>query len=148
MDYEIIEMNINYYDKIIEFWKSIEGLYNSAEDDSYDSLKIYLERNPKLNYIVLLNGKIIATIKCGNDGRRGYLHHLAVHKDHRNKGIAKKLISLCLEELKALGIKKCNLFVMDGNEAALEFWKHNNFKELVYNYRTLQIAISDKERHI
>jgi ribosomal protein S18 acetylase RimI-like enzyme len=138
MEYKIRKITPNRYDDIINFWKRIEGLDLNEEDDSYENFKIYLKRNPKLNYMVIENGKIIATVKCGQDGRRGYLHKLAVDKNYRNRGIAKELIKIVLAELKRQGIKKCNVFVMDYNKFGLDFWKKINFKELVYDYRTLQ----------
>lgn len=144
MKYKIKKMTILNYDNIIKFWKSIDGL-NITEDDCYDGLKIYLERNPKLNYIVINDGKIIGTIKCGHDGRRGYLHHLAVDNNYRGKGIGKKLIKLCLDELKNQGIKKCNLFVLDTNINGLDFWKHNKWEEISYFYRTFQKSTKEEE---
>ena len=89
MKYKIIEMKLNRFNELIEFWHSIEGLYIS-DDNNYGNLEIYLKRNPKLNFITLYENRIIAAIKCSHDGRRGYLHHLAVKKEFREKGIAKR----------------------------------------------------------
>ena len=138
MKYKIIEMKLNRFDELIKFLKSIEGLYIS-DDDNYGNLKIYLKRNPKLNFIVLHENRIIAAIKCSHDGRRGYIHHLAVKKEFRGKGIAKELIDKCLNNLRDKGIKKIRVFVLDNNEEAIIFWKHIGFEEQIYDYRTFQM---------
>jgi ribosomal protein S18 acetylase RimI-like enzyme len=140
MKYQIIEMKLDRYDEIIDFRKNTEGLWTS-DDDSYENLKIYLERNPKLSFVAVNRNRIIGTIKCGHDGRRGYLHHLAVKKEFRKEGIAKGLINKSLDNLQKNGITKdrVRVFVLDSNKEALEFWKHIGFEEQVYDYRTFQI---------
>lgn len=138
MKYKIIEMNLYRFDELIKFWKSIEGLYTN-DDDDYGNFKNYLKRNPKLNFIVLHENRTIATIKCSHDGRRGYIHHLAVKREYRGKGIAKELIDKCLNNLRDKGIKKIRVFVLDNNEEAILFWKHVCFEEQTYDYRTLQM---------
>jgi ribosomal protein S18 acetylase RimI-like enzyme len=133
-------MKLDRYQELIDFWKNIEGLWIS-DDDSYENLQIYLKRNHHLNFIALYENKIIGTIKCGHDGRRGYLRHVAVKKEFRKQGIAQKLISKSVEALQKNGIPYDQVrgFVLDTNKAALEFWKHNGFEEQIYDYRTFQM---------
>ncbi len=138
MKYKIIEMQLDRLNELIDFWKSCEGIYLS-DDDEYENLKIYLKRNRKLNFIVLHENRIIATIKCSHDGRRGYIHHLAVQKEFRKEGIAIELINKCLEQLQKIGISKYRVFVQDSNKEAMKFWKHIGFEERIYDYRTFQM---------
>ena len=142
MKYTIAPMSLDRYEELNEFWKSIKGLWQS-DDDNYENLKIFLERNPGLNYIVLDNNKIIATLKCSHDGRRGYFHHLAVKEEYRKQGIASELIDMCTEKLKEAGITRHRVFVLDSNPGGIEFWKHIGFEEQVYDYRTLQKDVND-----
>lgn len=141
MKINVIEMNLNIYKELTNFWKNSDELWLSDDDDDYDNLKIYLERNPELNFVVIREGKIIATIKSSHDGRRGYIHHLAVEEEYRTKGIAKELVGICLKNLKKQGIKKVRIFVLDTNKNAIEFWKHIGFEEQIYDYRTFKINI-------
>ena len=140
MKYKIVEMKLDRYQELIDFWKNIEGLWIS-DDDSYENLQIYIKRNHHLSFIALYENKIIGTIKCGHDGVRGYLRHLAVKKEFRKEGIAKALINKCTENLQKNGIPydQVRVFVLDTNKAALEFWKHNGFEEQAYDYRTFQM---------
>jgi N-acetylglutamate synthase len=136
--YKIVEMNLIRYKKLMDFWQSNEGIFVD-DDDDYDRLKMFLKRNPKLNFMALHDDQIIATIKSSHDGRRGYLHHLAVKKEYRNKGLAKELVNICLERLRKIGIKKFRTFVLDSNKKAIQFWKRVGFSVQSYNYRTLEI---------
>ena len=92
-----------------------------------------------MNLVVLHENRIIATIKCSHDGRRGYIHHLAVKKEFREKGIAKELVNKCIKNLQEKGIKKYRVFVLDSNKEAMDFWKHIGFEEQIYDYRTFQM---------
>jgi putative acetyltransferase len=133
-------MKLDRYPELIDFWKNTEGFWIS-DDDSCENLKIFLKRNPRLNFIAVSENKIVGTLKCSHDGRRGYLHHLAVKKEFRKVGIAKKLISKCLDNLQEAGISKdkVRVFVLDSNKSALAFWQHAGFEEQTYDYRTFQL---------
>jgi len=140
LKYKIIEMKLDRYPELIDFWKNTEGLW-ASDDDSYENLKIFLKRNPRLNFIAVSENKIVGTLKCSHDGRRGYLHHLAVKKEFRKEGIAKKLINKSLDNLQKAGITKdkVRVFVLDTNKPALKFWKHNGFIEQIYDYLTFEL---------
>ena len=140
MKYKIIEMKLDRYQELIDFWKNTEGLW-AGDDDSYENLKIFLKRNPRLNFIAVSENKIVGTLKCSHDGRRGFLHHLAVKKEFRKEGIARELINKFLANLQQACINKdrVRVFVLDTNKPALEFWKHNGFTEQIYDYRTFEL---------
>ena len=140
MKYKIIEMKLDRYPELTDFWKNTEGLW-ASDDDSYENLKIFLKRNPGLNFIAISENRIVGTLKCSHDGRRGFLHHLAVKKEFREEGIAKALINKCLEKLLQAGITsdKVRVFVLDTNKPALEFWKQLGFVEQIYDYRTFEL---------
>jgi ribosomal protein S18 acetylase RimI-like enzyme len=151
MDYEIREMTIKDYKEVYSLWEKTEGL-KLDESDSIDNMEKYLIRNPKLNYIAVANNKIIGTIKCGQDGRRGYLYHLVVEHEYRKYGISKKLYTKCIEELKLQNIWKCNIYVLESNQSGLEYWEHNGWQPLELNFvmlqkdlRKLRPAVSSKK---
>ncbi len=130
-------MTINDYPELMEVWRSIEGL-SMDESDSYDNILTYLKRNKNLSFVAVVDNKIIGTIKCAQDGRRGYISHLAVLPHARSVGIAKMLYNKSLEELRKQGIWKCNLYVLDSNPDALAFWRHNGWNELENDFKMLQ----------
>jgi N-acetylglutamate synthase len=128
MPVEIFEMKLEDYEEIYSLWKTTEGIGLHDYCDSKEGIANYLKRNPGLSFVARDNYKIIGTVLCGHDGRRGYLHHLAVAPGHRRKGIGKTLAETVLEQLRSLGIRKCHLFVFSENDNAQEFWQKIGWK--------------------
>jgi N-acetylglutamate synthase len=120
---EISEMNLEDYEEIYSLWKTTEGMGLHDYCDSKGGIANYLKRNPGLSFIARDGKKIVGTVLCGHDGRRGYLHHLAVAPTYRKKGIGKKLTQQALDRLVSLGIRKCHLFVFEKNNDAQKFWQ-------------------------
>jgi ribosomal protein S18 acetylase RimI-like enzyme len=73
---------------------------------------------------VLAANSVVGAVLCGHDGRRGYIHHLAVRRAARHRGIGRELVRRALDGLERIGIVKCHLFVRGDNAAALRFWQH------------------------
>jgi len=74
---------------------------------------------------------VVGTVLCGHDGRRGYIHHLAVAQSHRRRGIGRALVERILSALMAQGIQKCHLFVFGENRQAIAFWERVGFSQRV-----------------
>ena len=120
-------MEITDYDLVIDLWKGIEGI-GLSNADSKDNIKRFLNRNPGLSLVAQKDQELVGAVLCGNDGRRGYLHHLGVRKDQRLKGIGKELVRNCLQRLNIAGIDKCHLFVFRENEQGIGFWTKNGWQ--------------------
>lgn len=116
------------YDDVIAFWKAQPGI-GLNESDGRRQIGDYLARNPGMSLLARDGNQIIGAVLCGHEGRRGYLHHLAVATSHRGRGIGRTLVLLCLEKLGACGIAKCNIFVYAANADGLGFWRALDFAE-------------------
>jgi putative acetyltransferase len=116
------------YDEVIALWQATNGL-GLNEADSRENIHAYLARNPGLSLVARCDGKVIGAVLCGHDGRRGYLHHLAVAAPYRRNGIGARLVASCLTSLAAIGIQKCNLFLFADNEPGERFWKASGWIE-------------------
>ncbi|MCR3922323.1 MAG: GNAT family N-acetyltransferase [Firmicutes bacterium] len=112
------------YEDINQLWQNTDGI-GLSDADSEKNIMRFLKRNEGLSYLYEENGTILGTVLCGHDGRRGYIYHLAVHKDRRNSGIGKKLLSTSMVALKEVGIQKCHIFVFRVNKNGSEFWLHH-----------------------
>jgi ribosomal protein S18 acetylase RimI-like enzyme len=137
MDYKIRQMKMADYRRVYSLWKRTEGL-SLEESDSKEGMTIFLRRNRGLCFVACNGDRIIGTILCGHEGRRGVLRHLAVRKTDRHCGIARALITRCLCALARQGITKCNTFVLDTNVEGRRFWEQMGWYVLEDNYRTLQ----------
>jgi len=125
---EIREFTIDEYEPVYALWAASEGI-GLSNADSKEGIRHFLERNPGLSYIALQGNQIVGAALCGHDGRRGYIHHLAVAKSHRKQGIGKSLVGRCIYALMRIGISKCHLFVFGDNTEAIAFWKKVGWQE-------------------
>jgi ribosomal protein S18 acetylase RimI-like enzyme len=114
------------YDQTLALWQEVEGVGLSSAD-SREQIERYLKRNPGQSLLAWQEDLLVGAVLCGHDGRRGYIHHLAVRPGHRRQGIGRLLVSRCLTALAAEGIEKCHLFVFSQNEAAIKFWQAVGF---------------------
>jgi ribosomal protein S18 acetylase RimI-like enzyme len=106
----------------LELWTASEGVGLRGADEPA-ALARYLARNPGLSLAARDGGRMVGAVLCGHDGRRGYLHHLAVAASHRRRGIARELVERCLDGLRREGIAKCHLFVYHHNAEGQAFWR-------------------------
>jgi len=130
MSIQIREMTIADYEPIYALWQASEGI-GLSDADSKEGIKRFLARNPGLSYIALEGEQLVGAALCGHDGRRGYIHHLAVAKSHRQQGIGRSLVGRCMYALMRIGISKCHLFVFGDNKEAIKFWNKVGWTERV-----------------
>lgn len=93
-----------------------------SDADSEQNIQNFLIRNKDMSFCFEEDGKIIATILCGHDGRRGHIYHVTVAEECRGRGIGRMLVEKSLQKLKEEGINKCHLFVFKDNETGNAFW--------------------------
>ena len=129
------------FDAVIALWQRTEGV-GLNESDTRRAITAFLRRNPRLSFVAEQGGRIIGAVLCGHDGRRGYLHHLAVSKRHRRRGIGRRLVNACLAKLHKAGIQKCNIFIFANNAAGMKFWTCAGWS-LRTDLRLMQIRLDD-----
>jgi ribosomal protein S18 acetylase RimI-like enzyme len=127
MSLELREFTDADYEDALALWKRCEGIGLSAAD-SPCAIKGFLERNIGTSFVAVMDGKLVGTSLCGQDGRRGFLYHLAVDPDYRRQGIGKKMAEASLNALQALGIQKCHIMVFRNNENGKVFWQTSGWK--------------------
>jgi putative acetyltransferase len=138
MNIDITQFDISIYDEVFALWQQCEGVGLSSAD-SRESIKMYLELNPGMSFVASSSGKPVGVIIAGHDGRRGYIHHLAVHPDFRRNGLARRLVARSMEVLSDSGIQKRHLFIFNNNHAGLAFWENNGWK------RRLDLSVVSKQ---
>lgn len=116
------------YDEVYAMWQttSKRALSNA---DSREQIERYLDRNAGMSQVAVADGKIVGTVLVGHDGRRGFIHHMAVMPQYRRKGIGHSLANTAIEKIKAEGIDKTHIFCYQNNETGQNFWKDFGFKK-------------------
>ncbi len=115
-------LSLDHYDTVFTLWKECEGI-GLSQADSRESIQGYLERNPNMSFVATSGDAVVGAVLCGHDGRRGYIHHLAVHPNYRRRALGRRLVQHSLAGLARDGIQKCHLFIMNHNQAGIAFWK-------------------------
>jgi ribosomal protein S18 acetylase RimI-like enzyme len=57
------------------------------------------------------------------------IHDLVVHREHRGRGLARKILDKCIEIAQNRGYCKVTLEVREDNEVAKSLYKHLGFKD-------------------
>ena len=124
--YRIEAMKLSDFTAVSRLWRGSEGI-GLNESDTRASIAIYLKRNPQMSFVARNGRTIVGAVLCGHDGRRGYLHHLAVANNHRGNGIGKKLVEASLAALARARITRCNIYLFNSNAEGEAFWLHNGW---------------------
>ena len=115
-------MTIEDFDQVHALWMTISGFAIRSIDDSREGVERFLRRNPTTSVVAEEDGKIVGSILCGHDGRRGCLYHVCVHKDYRMRGIGKAMVVYAMNALKAEEISKVSLIAFTRNDIGNAFW--------------------------
>ena len=122
MNIDISQFEIESYDDVLALWQQGRGV-GLSDADSRENIQTYLDRNPGMSFVATDGGKVVGIVLAGHDGRRGYIHHLAVHPYCRRQGIGCRLVDRCLTVLADSGIHKCHIFIFNNNADGIAFWK-------------------------
>ena len=87
-----------------------------------------LEAREGLIYVALSGQLLVGTIMAGYDGNRGQIYALGVLPDYQRQGIGSSLLAFVEKKLSALGCRKINLQMLEGNEAAERFFSANGYQ--------------------
>ena len=115
-------MTIDDYDAVYALWDSLPGIGLHEYEDSLEGMTYYLRRNPDSCFVAEEDGEIIGAVLCGNDGRRGYVNHLAVAQEHRGRGLGRALVDACRAAMRKEGIQRCSFVAYRSNQAGNAFW--------------------------
>ena len=118
---KIEKFKIEYYDEVVELWRKA-GI-GVGSSDTIDDVARVLNRNPDLFLIGKLQGRVIAVVMGAFDGRRGYVHHLAIDLDYHKKGYGKKMMNELIEKFHIKKIHKIHLFIEKHNKEVVDFYK-------------------------
>lgn len=123
------------YGAVYQLWLSCAGMGLNDLDDSQEGIESFLRRNPSTCFVAVRQDRIVGTILAGNDGRRGYIYHTAVHPAYRGQGIGRALVRQVLDALSACGIHKAALVVFARNQPGNLFWEKLGFtvrEDIIY----------------
>ena len=119
-------MTIEDYDEVFAMWQiTTKRALSSADERS--QIERYLKRNEGLSQVAVVDGKIVGTVLAGHDGRRGFIHHMAVLPEFRRRRIGHALAETAIAKITGEGIEKTHILCYQNNETGQKFWKDFGF---------------------
>ncbi len=114
------------YDEVFAMWQITTKRALSRADER-DQIERYLRRNEGMSQVAVIDGKIVGTVLAGHDGRRGFIHHMAVLPEYRRRRIGHALAEKAIEMIARDGIDKTHIFCYQNNETGQKFWSDFGF---------------------
>lgn len=127
---QIRPFSMSDYDAVYSLWANAGTGVSLRPSDQRSEIEKKLTRDPDLFLVAEVEGRIAGVIIGGWDGRRGWLHHLAVDPAFRRQGIASALIHDVETRLKEKGCLKVNLLVFADNERARKLYQALGYSEM------------------
>lgn len=115
-------MTVDDYQDVHDLWMTIKGFGIRSVDDSREGIEIFLKRNPTTSVVAIEDGKIVGSILCGHDGRRGCFYHVCVADQYRRRGIGKAMAVHAMNALRKEHINKVSLIAFAKNDIGNAFW--------------------------
>lgn len=118
----IEKFSMKFYEEIVELWRK-SGI-SVGSTDTKEELERVVRRTPQLFLVGKIDEKIISVVIGGFDGRRGYVHHLAVDPDYQKKGYGKMIMGELMNKFLKLKVHKVHLFLEKYNNEVVEFYRN------------------------
>lgn len=119
-------MTISDYEEVYSMWQ-ITSKRALTQADQKSEIEKYLKRNKDMSQVAVIDEKIVGTVLAGHDGRRGFIHHMAVMPQYRRQGIAHAMAQKAIEKITEDGIEKTHIFCYENNFTGQSFWKNFGF---------------------
>ena len=119
---KIEKFKIEYYDDVMRLWRKA-GI-EVVSSDTIDEVTRVFNRNPDLFLIGKIQERVMAVVMGAFDGRRGYVHHLAVDPDYQKRGFGKTIMDALVEQFRKMNIHKVHLFIEKSNKNVVEFYNN------------------------
>jgi ribosomal protein S18 acetylase RimI-like enzyme len=109
-------------DAVLDLWRrAAENA--SRPPDHRDAVEAVIARDPGALIVAEAEGGALAgTVIAGFDGWRCHLYRLAVDPGHRRQGLGRALLFAAEARLRALGARRIDAMVLDGNDLGQAIW--------------------------
>jgi len=120
-DPAIREAHAEEVDEILALWKAAGS--GPSVTDTPDHLRMLTAEMPNLFLVAESDGRLVGSVIGGWDHWRGHIYRLAVHPDHRRRGLAHRLITEIEARLRAKGAVRIYALAATKQEMGVRFWE-------------------------
>jgi ribosomal protein S18 acetylase RimI-like enzyme len=126
-------------ERLHNLW-SLAGLpFRPHGRDSLGKLHAFLNAHDDAGWCAAVDNHLIGAALVSDDGRKGWIERLAVHPDHRRAGLAKAIITACMNSLRERGVLVIGALIDEENEASRSLFESCGFVHhpdlCYYSYR-------------
>jgi ribosomal protein S18 acetylase RimI-like enzyme len=107
-------------DAVLTLWRHAGATVGVT--DTLADLRRAIADSPAHVLIAEVGGRIVGSIIGTFDGWRGNIYRLAVHPDHRRRGIARALVAEVQTLFARQGVKRITALVEKDTQMAVAFW--------------------------
>ncbi len=129
-DIAIRPFEMSDYDAVFALWRSGAPGIELRPSDSRAEVAKRCQRDRELFLVAVRDELIVGVVMGAWDGRRGWIHHLAVSPQARGQGIARALVCALEEGLARVGCLKVNLLVRQENSTARNLYAGLGYAEM------------------
>jgi ribosomal protein S18 acetylase RimI-like enzyme len=113
---------------VLELWQEDRSEHASTVDRLEDVQRLFSEAAGSL-LVAEADGAILGALIAAWDGWRGNIYRLAVHREHRRRGIALALVRAGEEHLCGQGASRITALVAFEDEGAAAFWESAGYPQ-------------------
>lgn len=121
------------FGSLSELWTET-GIGNPARGDTLESVRRTLALGGRL-FVLAAGDRIAGSAWISDDGRRLYLHHMAVLPELQGRGLGKRLMEAAVSVARQRGMQM-KLEVSEANPGAMALYRNYGFQTLE-GYRTM-----------
>ena len=117
------------YDQLVELWTAAGLSHRPKGRDRREAIAAEISGPCSVFLAADSDGEMIGAVLGTHDGRKGWINRLAVHPEHRRKGIGNALVEAVEERLNDLGIHIVTCLIETWNQDSVTFFTRIGYVE-------------------
>ncbi len=129
------------YEAIVDLWIASGLPASTAGRDGRGAFRTQLRQFPTSYLVAEREGLLVGVILGTHDHRKGWINRIAVHPDHRRRGLGGDLMAACERAFMALGIEIFAALVEADNADSISAFRAVGYKSdipVVYFHKRLR----------